>query len=133
MIENILDHIRKAINESYSRYFKANTVIIDTDLAMTNNLISPNYPAFIFGLKVQYQKNLAKDFGYNFALYQDDTTEDRIHKLKARMDELIVLKNMLINYIKTYGEPEGFNRFLDNNFTYEDIQILLKELREYDK
>ena len=130
MIENILDHIRKAINESYKQYIKANTIIIDKDLAMTNNLFNSNYPAFIFGLKVQYKEDLAKDFGYNFALVQDNSTEDRIHNLEARMDELIVLKNMLISYIKICGEPEDFNRFLDNNFTYEDIQILLKELRE---
>lgn len=131
MIEkNILNHISKSIYESHKRYFKANTIIIDKDLAMTNNLFNPNLPACIFGLKVQYQEDLAKDFGYNFALVKDNSAEDRIRYLEARMDELIVLKNMLISYIKTYGEPEYFNRFLDNNFTYEDIEILLKELRE---
>ena len=131
MIEkNILDHIIKGRIEAQRKLFNANTVVIDKDLAITNNLITPNKPMFLYGLKVKYQENLAKDLGFNFLLCQDNSTEDRIHKLEARMDELIVLKNMLISYIKTFGEPEDFNRFLDNNFTYEDIQILLKELRE---
>lgn len=74
IIKDIYEHIRKAETEAIIRNIKANQIIIDKGLAITNNLyiqgideelkeINP----MVLGLAIVYQENLAKD-GYNFII-----------------------------------------------------------------
>ena len=87
---DIVEHIRKAEHEAAMRDFKANMVIIDQDLAISQGFYSGLnlYPPMVFGLEVQYAKNLVKDLGANFIISRGDTVEDRIKKLEAENAEL---------------------------------------------
>ena len=87
MIDNIIDHIRKAQIEAQKQHFKANTIIIDTDLAMINNFC-PNYPRMIMGLEVKYVHNLTKDFGINFAIAEGNTMVNELISLRKENKEL---------------------------------------------
>lgn len=99
MVEDIIEHIRKAQLEAQKQHFKANTIIIDTELAMINNLSCPNYPRMIMGLEVKYQYNLAQDYGINFAITEGNTTEDEVRWLrkenKMLKEKIAKLKEIL--------------------------------------
>lgn len=94
MIDNIIDHIRKAQVEAQKQHFKANTIIIDTELAQMNDLYAPTfegysvYPPMIMGLEVKYQTNLTKDYGVNFILTETHTTNDELSKLRKENEIL---------------------------------------------
>lgn len=102
MVENIIEHIRKAQIEAQKQHFKANTIIIDSDLAMINNFC-PNYPKMIMGLEVKYQRNLTKEFGINFAIAEGNTTEDEIRWLRK---ENKILKEKLAKLKEILGGEE---------------------------
>lgn len=92
---DIFEHIRKARIEALNREIKANMIIIDRDLAITNELyISDNVclcgivRPMILGLEVEYQKDLTKDFGFNFIITDGDTAETRIAELEKENAEL---------------------------------------------
>lgn len=105
IIKDIYDHICRAKTEAIIRNIKANQIIIDKDLAITNNLyiqgidetlteINP----MILGLAIVYQANLAKD-GYNFIIgynpildekpktLADYTTRELLEELQRRNEE----------------------------------------------
>lgn len=105
IIEDIYDHIYKAYNESIKRNIKANQIIIDRDLAITNHIYFKNidggmcdYNPMIFGLAIDYDKNLRKD-GYNFVIgynsrldkkpktLEDYTTAELLEELQRRNEE----------------------------------------------
>lgn len=69
-MKNILEHIEKVRAEMFKENIKANTIIIDKDVAMVNKLwipISPNSivetPRMLMGLKVEYEENLSDKLG----------------------------------------------------------------------
>ena len=99
MVENIIEHIRKAQLEAHKRNIKANTIIIDTELAMINNLLCPNYPNMIMGLEVKYEHNLTENYGINFAITEGNTTEDEVRWLrkenKMLKEKIAKLKEIL--------------------------------------
>ena len=105
IIKDIYDHICKAETEAIIRNIKANQIIIDKGLAITNNLyiqgideelkeINP----MVLGLAIVYQENLAKD-GYNFIMnfnprldekpktLADYTTRELLEELQRRNEE----------------------------------------------
>ena len=88
MVHNIIAHIRKAQIEAQKRNFKVNTIIIDSELAMINNLSCPNYPRMIMGLEVKYEHNLAKDYGINFAITEENTMLNELISLRKENKEL---------------------------------------------
>ena len=100
MIDNIIDHIRKAQIEAQKQHFKANIIIIDTDLAQMNNLYAPTfYPPMIMGLEVKYVHNLTKDYGINFAITEGNTMSNELNQLreenKILREKLNKLKEVL--------------------------------------
>lgn len=106
-MRNILEHIAKAREQTIKKYIRANTIIIDKDVAMVNKLwipISPNYiaetPTMIIGLQVLYEENLSDKLGVdcNFVITNNDTikpktplseysTEELLDEIRKRVDE----------------------------------------------
>ena len=88
MIDNIIDHIRKAQIEAQKQHFKANTIIIDTDLARANEIYFPTRngyaicPSMIMGLAIHYQNNLTHDYGVNFIITETHTQNDELSELR---------------------------------------------------
>ena len=94
MIDNIIEHIRKAQVEAQKQHFKANTIIIDTYLAKMNEIYAPSfdgysvYPPMIMGLEVKYVHNLTKDYGINFAITEGNTMSNELILLRKENQEL---------------------------------------------
>ena len=69
-MKNIYEHIRKARIEAQRQFIAANTIIIDKEIAYTNNLfvqdnnIIGEYPPMIFGMKVLYDNNLPNNANF---------------------------------------------------------------------
>lgn len=103
--ESLITHIQKAQRLTLKKNIKANEVIIDEDLAIINKFgcigidgsMHQSKP-MICGLKVAYEKDLAKDFGYNFILtettepqepktLQDYTDEELLEELLRRKEQ----------------------------------------------
>ena len=82
-MNNIYDHIQTAIDEAKKNLIDANTIIINKDVAILNDLYSPNKPLMILGLKEYDNLNL---YGINFAVCE----------LHSRLsdDEKVILKNV---------------------------------------
>lgn len=103
--ESLITHIQKAQKLTLKKNIKANEVIIDGDLAIINKFAYIGVDgsihqsnAMICGLKVAYEKDLAKDFGYNFILaetpepqepktLQDYTDEELLKELLRRKEQ----------------------------------------------
>lgn len=105
-MKNILEHIAKAREEKIKRHIKANTIIIDKDVAMVNKLfvpVSPNSiaetPIMIIGLKVEYEENLSDKLGVdcNFVITNRGTinlktplseysTEELLDEIRKRVE-----------------------------------------------
>lgn len=103
--ESLITHIQKAQKLTLKKNIKANEVIIDQDLAIINKFAYiggdgsiHQSNAMICGLKVAYEKDLAKDFGYNFILaetpepqepktLQDYTDEELLKELLRRKEQ----------------------------------------------
>lgn len=103
--ESLITHIQKAQKLTLKKNIKANEVIIDGDLAIINKFAYiggdgsiHQSNAMICGLKVAYEKDLAKDFGYNFILaetpepqepktLQDYTDEELLKELLRRKEQ----------------------------------------------
>lgn len=102
IIKDIIDHINKAKLEAIIRNIKANQIIIDRGLAITNHIYFTNVDGsmcdcepMMLGLAVVYQENLAKD-GYNFIIgynprldkkpktLSDYTTTELLEELQRR-------------------------------------------------
>lgn len=111
MIDNIIDHIRKAELEARKQHFKANTIIIDTDLARMNEIYVPYfngysvYPPMIMGLEVKYINNLTKDYNVNFIVTNSHTIQDELAELRKENE---MLKEKL-NKLKEVFESVGGN------------------------
>ena len=92
MINNIIEHIRKASIEAHKQMIKANMIIIDTDLARTNHLFIPEngtlYSPMIFGLEVKYADNLTRDYGFNFVIAEGNTQLEELIELRKENKEL---------------------------------------------
>lgn len=103
--ESLITHIQKAQKLTLKKNIKANEVIIDQDLAIINKFAYIGADGsihqsntMICGLKVDYEKDLAKDFGYNFILaetpepqepktLQDYTDEELLKELLRRKEQ----------------------------------------------
>lgn len=99
IFNNIFDHIQAVRREALKRNVKANTIVIDTGVAIVNNLLVPNKP-MLFGMKVEYETKLAEDFGFNFALVNDTTPSelDLLRRENAELKETInKIKELLGN------------------------------------
>ena len=97
-MKDILEHIAKAREETIKKNIRANTIIIDKDVAMVNKLwipISPNSivetPKMIMGLKVEYEENLSDKLGVdcNFVITNKDTIKSKTPLSEYSTDELL--------------------------------------------
>lgn len=105
IIKDIYDHICRAKTEAIIKNIKANQIIIDKGLAITNHIYFTNvdgsmcdYNPMVLGLAIVYQENLAKD-GYNFIMsynprldekpktLADYTTRELLEELQRRNEE----------------------------------------------
>lgn len=104
--EDLLNHIRKAQIEAQIKCFKSDIIFIDEELAMTNGFpfFEGTFPPTIFGLKVKYFKDLAKDWGFNFMITKQESDENELiclRKENQKLRETIEkLKKILENEIK---------------------------------
>jgi len=105
-MKDILEHIAKAREQAIKQHIRANTIIIDKDLAMVNKLwipISPNSivdtPKMIMGLKVEYEENLSDKLGFdcNFVMAEKNietpktplseySTEELLDEIRKRIE-----------------------------------------------
>lgn len=98
--EALITHIQKAQRLTLKKNIKANEIIIDEDLAIINKFAYISIDGsihqsntMICGLKVAYEKDLAKDFGYNFIL--TETTEPQEPKTLQDYTDEELLKELL--------------------------------------
>ena len=90
-MRNILEHIEKVKEQMFRDNIKANTIIIDSDVARVNGfqyLSAPqtitDVPPMYMGLQVLYEKDLSENVGIpvNFVM-----AERKIHKQKTPLSE----------------------------------------------
>ena len=106
-MKNILEHIAKAREQAIKQHIRANTIIIDKDVAMVNKLwisISPNsivrMPPMLMGLRVEYEENLSDKLGVdcNFVMAEkkiethktplsEYSTEELLDEIRKRMEK----------------------------------------------
>lgn len=105
IIKDIYDHIRKAETEALKRKIKINQIIIDKDLAITNNLYiqgideqSKKINPMILGLAIDYQENLRKDDGYNFIIGYNERidTKNKDIRILANFTKEELLQELLM-------------------------------------
>lgn len=110
MIDNIIEHIKKAELEARKQHFKANTIIIDTELAQMNNLYLPTFdgysviPPMIMGLEVKYVNNLTKDYSVNFIVTNSHIIQDELTILRKENKMLKEKLNKLKEAFESVGE-----------------------------
>lgn len=105
-MKDILEHIAKAREQAIKQHIRANTIIIDKDLAMVNKLwisISPNsivrMPPMLMGLKVEYEEKLSEKVGIpvNFVMAErkieipktplsEYSTEELLDEIRKRIE-----------------------------------------------
>lgn len=101
--DNVYEHIRSARIQAKKNYIKANMIILDTGIAMTNHLFVDDniIPPTIWGMKVMYHNNLAKNYDVNFAISRGTnliTKEKKENKENKELkDEIKNLKRLLKN------------------------------------
>ena len=83
-MEDILLHVMRARAEALRKKIKANTIVIDEDIAIVNGFyhwddtnVITKVPDMIMGLNVVYAKNLSNDLGANFILLQKGESEPK--------------------------------------------------------
>ena len=106
-MKNILEHIAKTREQAIKQHIRANTIIIDKDVAMVNKLwisISPNsivrMPPMLMGLKVEYEENLSEKLGVdcNFVMAErkietpktplsEYSTEELLDEIRKRIEK----------------------------------------------
>ena len=105
-MKNILEHIAKAREQIIKQHIRANTIIIDKDVAMVNKLwfsISPNSivetPKMLMGLKVEYEENLSDKLGVdcNFVMAEKKIETHKTPLSEYSAEELLkeIRKRML--------------------------------------
>lgn len=90
-MKNILEHIAKAREQAIKQHIRANTILIDSEVAMVNgfkcslgyNAIA-DMPPMLMGLKIEYEENLSDKLGVdcNFVM-----AEKKIEKPKTPLSE----------------------------------------------
>lgn len=87
-MKDILEHIQKVNECMFREHIKANTIIIDVDVAKVNGFqylcvydVLADVPPMFMGLQVLYEKNLSEIVGrpVNFVM-----TEKKIEKPKTK-------------------------------------------------
>lgn len=144
IIQNIYEHIRKAICEAHIKMIEVNTIVLDENFAISNELYVPmtenSYavcPPMLFGLKVKYVEKLP--LNANFALINSCERSDyerlveENEKLKKAID---VLKDkgvdvaMLLHLIECGNDtPQYYNEGFEQQYRLNQEQYkLVKEV-----
>ena len=104
-MNNIMEHIEKVREYMFTEHIKANTIIIDKEVAKVNGfqyLLARNciteVPTLFMGLKVTYEENLSEKVGIpvNFVIAEkkeetpktplsEYTTDELIEEIKERL------------------------------------------------
>lgn len=104
-MNDIMEHITKVRKHMLREYIKANTIIIDEDVAKVNGFWFPEavncfgkFPTIFLGLKVDYEKDLSLKLGIdtNFVMLKseelkpktlaDYTTDELLEEIKRRLN-----------------------------------------------
>ena len=102
--DNIYEHILEAKKETQKRYIEANTILINQEIAYSNNLfIQDNdmiteYPPMIFGMKVFYDNNLPNNA--NFII--TNSPKNKLEKINELEESLGIDLITLFNANKVY-------------------------------
>lgn len=151
-MNNLIEHIRKAQVEALKQNIEANTIMIDKDIAYSNNLMGfigqsyYEFPPMIFGMKVLYKEELPNDAGFIIT----ETPKNKMERIQDLEEELGIdlitlfraIKSKIIwvkiNEIEYHFEDEYNERNWDlqNGFLYmywEDGSHCCLELSNYGK
>ena len=117
-MNNIYEHIRKAKIEAEKNFIEANTIIIDTEFARTNNLFFSDgysineYPPMIFGLKVFYGKDLPNNADFIVT-----------KSLENKMEKINNLEQQLgIDLITLFRAEKVFTKFEFEDGSFDEIK-----------
>ena len=142
IIQNIYEHIRKAICEAHIKMIEVNTIVLDENFAISNELYVPmtenSYavcPPMLFGLKVKYVEKLP--LNANFALINSCERSDyerlveENEKLKKTIDILKDKLRLSLNDSKAFKTinailPVGNNDM--NRLTQQEYELLKEVL-----
>lgn len=99
-MKDLLEHINRCRMEALKKHIEANLIVIDKDVAITNSIYYPteygvNYiPPMIMGMRVDYEKNLRDEYGFNFVISEshlepkptirDFSTDELLEELRRR-------------------------------------------------
>ena len=147
-MKNIYEHIRKARIEAQRQFIATNTIIIDKEIAYTNNLfvqdnnIIGEYPPMIFGMKVLYDDNLPNNA--NFVITQTPKNKmeqiqnieeelgiDLITLFKALTKGIYIKDDNLIDHLT--GLQLDFSLITNEYSFYCDYYIQYYRLKDYGK
>ena len=125
-MKNIYEHIRKARVEAQRQFIAANTIIIDREIAYTNNLfvqdnnIISEYPPMIFGMKVLYDNNLPNNA--NFVITQTPKNKmERIQDLEEELGIDLITLFKAINSKSIFTKYDGkISEHIEDNYNERD-------------
>lgn len=95
-MKDLIEHINRCKIQALKNHINANMIIIDKEIAMANCIYYPtahgsvNYiPSMIMGMRVDYEKNLRDEYGFNFVISEShiETTKPSIKDFST--DELL--------------------------------------------
>lgn len=117
-ISNIYEHIRKAKIQAEKDYIKANTIIIDKDIAKTNNLFYNGgmYPPMIMGLKVVYSKNLPDNV--NFIISEGNQVKSEFEKFKQLKDDLSLSPLIIFQALENGVYVKDSDEYVETTITH---------------
>ena len=109
VIQNIYEHIRKAICEAHIKMIEVNTIVLDENFAISNELYVPmtenSYavcPPMLFGLKVKYAEKLP--LNANFALINSSERSDYERLVKENEKLKKAIKSLKDNIYFTFDD-----------------------------
>lgn len=110
LVDNIVSHIEKAREEAIRKLIIANTIIIDEEIAMVNGIYFPyeiggvkgysQIKPMICGLNVIYKRNMAKEFGFNFAIFKQEEQKHKTSLSEYSTKELLDEIESRLDYVK---------------------------------
>jgi len=131
MVKDLFEHIMKAREEAINRGIEANTIILNTDLAICNGFSAvfdnriDEFPPMIFGLKIKYTN---KPLPNNAAFIL--TRNDRKSLAEKKLDAFEVIRCKSVNvkkFQKKYCDCDE-----DEPWTYEEYKLgCWEECSEY--
>ena len=140
IIQNTYEHIRKAIIEAQNRYIEANTIILNKNFAISNELYVPitenSYafcPPILFGLKVKYAEKLPLNANFALMKSNEKSEYERLVEENKKLKKAIeILKSNLFIDFKDIGDYYCIY-FKHNKYDECDYTILcIEDKKQYE-